>query len=89
MHIFGKKSSFFNLTDGYDGRLIGGLPFAESLQHPLKAVHRFLRRCDLHLPAGGEYPAIEIAAEINGRLHSEVVLVHDLRGNVLSEARGC
>lgn len=62
---------------------------AVDFQHPLKAVHRFLRRCDLHLPAGGEYPAVEIAAEINGRLHSEVVLVHDLRGNVLSEAGGC
>lgn len=52
----------------------------------MKAVYRFLRRCDLHLPAGGEYPAIEIAAEINGCLHSEVVLVHDLRGNILPEA---
>ena len=61
-HLRG-KSSFFNLTDGYAGRFIGGLPFAEALQHPLKAVHRFLRRCDLHLPAGGEYPAVEIAAE--------------------------
>ena len=70
----------------YEGRFIGGLPFAEALQHPLKAVHRLLRRCDLHLPAGGEYPAVEIAAEINGRLHSEVVLVHNLRGNILSEA---
>lgn len=89
MHTFGEKSSFFNLTDGYAGRFIGWLPFAEALQHPLKAVYRFLRRCDLHLPAGGEYPAVEIAAEINGRLHSEVVLVHDLRGNVLSEAGGC
>ena len=59
---------------------------AVDFQHPLKAVHRFLRRCDLHLPAGGEYPAIEIAAEINGRLHSEVVLVHDLRGCILPEA---
>ena len=39
----------------------------------MKAVYRFLRRCDLHLPAGGEYPAVEVAAEINGRLHSEVV----------------
>ena len=77
MHTFGEKSSFFNLTDGYAGRFIGWLPFAEALQHPLKAVYRFLRRCDLHLPAGGEYPAVEIAAEINGRLHSEVVLVHN------------
>ena len=86
MHTFGEKSSFFNLTDGYAGRFIGWLPFAEALQHPLKAVHRFLRRCDLHLPAGGEYPAVEIAAEINGRLHSEVVLVHNLRGSILPEA---
>ena len=70
----------------YEGRFIGGLPFAEALQHPLKAVHRLLRRCDLHLPAGGEYPAVEIAAEINGRLHSEVVLVHNLRGSILPEA---
>lgn len=62
------------------------MPFAEALQHPLKAVYRFLRRCDLHLPAGGEYPAVEIAAEINGRLHSEVVLVHNLRGCILPEA---
>ena len=86
MHTFGGKSSFFNLTDGYAGRFIGWLPFAEALQHPLKAVYRFLRRCDLHLPAGGEYPAVEIAAEINGRLHSEVVLVHNLRGSILPEA---
>ena len=86
MHTFGEKSSFFNLTDGYAGRFIGWLPFAEALQHPLKAVYRFLRRCDLHLPAGGEYPAVEIAAEINGRLHSEVVLVHNLRGCILPEA---
>lgn len=62
---------------------------AVDFQHPLKAVYRFLRHSDPHLPAGGEYPAVEIAAEINGRLHSEVVLVHDLRENVLSEARGC
>lgn len=86
MHTFGEKSSFFNLTDGYAGRFIGWLPFAEALQHPLKAVYRFLRRCDLHLPAGGEYPAVEIAAEIDGRLHSEVVLVHNLRGSILPEA---
>ena len=86
MHTFGEKSSFFNLTDGYAGRFIGGLPFAEALQHPLKAVHRFLRRCDLHLPAGGEYPAVEIAAEINGRLHAEMIIIHDLRGNILTEA---
>lgn len=59
---------------------------AVDFQHPLKAVHRLLRRCDLHLPAGGEYPAVEIAAEINGRLHSEVVLVHNLRGCILPEA---
>ena len=62
---------------------------AVDFQHPLKAVYRFLRRCDLHLPAGGEYPAVEIAAEINGCLHAEMALVHDLRGNVLYEARGC
>ena len=62
---------------------------AVDFQHPLKAVYRFLRRCDLHLSAGGEYPAVEVTAEINGRLHSEVALVHDLRGNVLYEARGC
>ena len=62
---------------------------AVDFQHPLKAVHRFLRRCDLHLPAGGEYAAVEIAAEINGCLHAEMALVHDLRGNVLYEARGC
>ena len=86
MHTFGEKSSFFNLTDGYAGRFIGWLPFAEALQHPLKAVHRFLRRSDLHLPAGGEYPAVEIAAEIDGCLHAEMVLVHDLRGNILPEA---
>ena len=89
MHTFGEKSSFFNLTDGYAGRFIGWLPFAEALQHPLKAVYRFLRRCDLHLPAGGEYPAVEIDAEINGCLHAEMALVHDLRRNVLYEARGC
>ncbi len=86
MHTFGEKSSFFNLTDGYAGRFIGWLPFAEALQHPLKAVYRFLRRCDSHLPAGGEYPAVEIAAEIDGCLHAEMVLVHDLRGNILPEA---
>ena len=89
MHTFGEKSSFFNLTDGYAGRFIGWLPFAEALQHPLEAVYRFLRRCDLHLPAGGEYPAVEIAAEIDRRLHGEMVLVHNLRENVLSEARDC
>lgn len=86
MHTFGEKSSFFNLTDGYAGRFIGWLPFAEALQHPLKAVYRFLRRCDSHLPAGGEYPAVEIAAEINGRLHGEMIIIHDLRGNILPEA---
>lgn len=86
MHTFGEKSSFFNLTDGYAGRFIGWLPFAEALQHPLKAVYRFLRRCDLHLPAGGEYPAVEIAAEIDRCLHAEMSLVHDLRGNILPEA---
>ena len=86
MHTFGEKSSFFNLTDGYAGRFIGWLPFAEALQHPLKAVYRFLRRSDPHLPAGGEDPAVEIAAEINGRLHSEMILVHDLRGNIHPEA---
>ena len=85
MHTFGEKSSFFNLTDGYAGRFIGWLPFAEALQHPLKAVYRFLRRCDLHLPAGGEYPAVEIAAEINGCLHAETAFVHNLRGNILPE----
>jgi len=62
---------------------------AVDFQHPLKAVYRFLRRCDLHLPAGGEYPAVEIDAEINGCLHAEMALVHDLRRNVLYEARGC
>ena len=62
---------------------------AVDFQHPLKAVHRLLRRCDLHLSAGGEYPAVEIAAEINGCLHAEMALVHDLRRNVLYEARGC
>lgn len=86
MHTFGEKSSFFSLTDGYDGCFIGWLPFAEALQHPLKVVYRFLRRCDSHLPAGGEYPAVEIAAEIDGCLHAEMVLVHDLRGNILPEA---
>lgn len=59
---------------------------AVDFQHPLKAVHRLLRRCDLHLSAGGEYPAVEIAAEIDGCLHAEMVLVHDLRGNILPEA---
>lgn len=59
---------------------------AVDFQHPLKAVHRFLRRCDLHLPAGGEYPDVEVTAEINSRLHSEVILVHDLRGCILPEA---
>lgn len=72
------------LSDGMFYRRV-----AVDFQHPLKAVHRFLRRCDLHLPAGGEYPAVEIAAEIDGCLHAEMVLVHDLRGNVLYEARGC
>ena len=86
MHTFGEKSSFFNLTDGYAGRFIGWLPFAEALQHPLKAVYRFLRRCDLHLPAGGEYPAVEIAAEIDRRLHAEMIIIHDLRRNILPEA---
>ena len=52
----------------------------------MKAVYGFLRRSDPHLPAGGEYPAVEIAAEINGCLHAEMVLVHDLRGNILPEA---
>lgn len=40
MHTFGEKSSFFSLTDGYDGRFIGGLPLAEALQHvPFPQVH--------------------------------------------------
>lgn len=52
----------------------------------MKAVYGFLRRSDPHLPAGGEYPAVEIAAEIDGCLHAEMVLVHDLRGNILPEA---
>ena len=89
MHTFGEKSSFFNLTDGYAGRFIGWLPFAEALQHSVKAFHRFLRRCDSHLPGRGKHPAVEIAAEINGCLHAEMALVHDLRRNVLYEARGC
>ena len=59
---------------------------AVDFQHPLKAVHRFLRRCDLHLPAGGEYPAVEIAAEIDRRLHAEMIIIHDLRRNILPEA---
>lgn len=52
----------------------------------MKAVYGFLRRSDPHLPAGGEYPAEEIAAEIDGCLHAEMVLVHDLRGCILPEA---
>ena len=52
----------------------------------MKAVYGFLRRSDPHLSAGGEYPAEEIAAEIDGCLHAEMVLVHDLRGNILPEA---
>ena len=86
MHTFGEKSSFFNLTDGYAERFIGWLPFAEALQHPLKAVYGFLRRSDPHLSAGGEYPAVEIAAEIYRHLHAEMALVHDLCGNILPEA---
>lgn len=86
MYTFCEKSSFFSLTDGYDGRFIGGLPFAEALQHSAKAVHRFLRFHNPHLPGRGEHPAVEIAAEIDRRLHAEMALVHDLRGNILSEA---
>ena len=85
MHTFGEKSSFFSLTDGYDGRFIGGLPFAEALQHPVKAFHRFLRLHYSHLPGRGKHPAVEIAAEINGCLHAETAFVHDLRGNILPE----
>ena len=62
---------------------------AVDFQHPLKAVCRFLRHGDPHLPAEGEDPAVEIAAEIDRRLHGEMVLVHDLRENILSEARDC
>lgn len=86
MHTFGEKSSFFSLTDGYDGRFIGGLPFAEALQHPLKAVHRFLRFHNPHLPGRGKHPAVEIAAEIDRRLHDEMIIIHDLRRNILPEA---
>lgn len=58
---------------------------AVDFQHPLKAFHRFLRRCDSHLPGRGKHPAVEIAAEINGCLHAETAFVHDLRGNILPE----
>lgn len=52
----------------------------------MKAVHRFRWGYDSHLSGRGEYPAVEIAAEIDGRLHAEMALIHDLRGNILSEA---
>ena len=58
---------------------------AVDFQHPLKAFHRFLRRCDSHLPGRGKHPAVEIAAEINGCLHAETAFVHNLRGNILPE----
>lgn len=86
MHTFGEKSSFFNLTDGYAGRFIGWLPFAEALQHSVKAFHRFLRRCDSHLPGRGKHPAVEIAAEIDRYLRAEMVCIDGLHGNILPEA---
>lgn len=52
----------------------------------MKAVYGFLRCSDPHIPGSGEYPAVEIAAEIDGRLHAETALVHDLRENILPEA---
>lgn len=52
----------------------------------MKAFHRFLRFHNPHLPGRGKHPAVEIAAEIDRRLHAEMALVHDLRGNILSEA---
>ena len=51
-----------------------------------KPSNASLRRSDYHLPSRGEYPAVEIAAEIDRCLHCEMVLIHDLRGNILPEA---
>ena len=52
----------------------------------MKAVHRFLRLHNPHLPGRGKHPAVEIAAEIDRRLHAEMIIIHDLCGNVLTEA---
>lgn len=72
-------------TAGQEGGFAGLLLVIVDFQHFAEAVHRFLRRGDLHLPGRGEYPAVEIAAGINC-FHAEMVLVHDLRRNVLPEA---
>ena len=52
----------------------------------MKSVHRFLWFHNPHLAGRGEHPSVEIAAEIDRRLHAEMALVHDLRRNVLTEA---
>ena len=59
---------------------------AVDFQHPLKAVYRFLRRCDSHLPGRGKHPAVEIAAEIDRYLRAEMVCIDGLHGNILPEA---
>lgn len=87
MHTFREKSLKSmpdRLSDGLFSPVDYG--FVVDFQHPLKAVLSFLRRCDLHLPGRGEYPDVEIAAEIDGRLRAEMALIHDLRGNILPEA---
>ena len=52
----------------------------------MKAFHRFLRFHNPHLPGRGKHPAVEIAAEVDRRLHAEMIIIHDLRGNILTEA---
>lgn len=52
----------------------------------MKAFHRFLRFHNPHLPGRGKHPAVEIAAEIDRRLHAEMIIIHDLRRNILPEA---
>lgn len=52
----------------------------------MKAFHRFLRFHNPHLPSRGKHPAVEIAAEIDRRLHAEMIIIHDLRRNILPEA---
>lgn len=58
----------------------------EALHHSVKAFHRFLRFHNPHLPGRGKHPAVEIAAEVDRRLHAEMIIIHDLRGNILTEA---
>ena len=52
----------------------------------MKAFHRFLRFHNPHLTGRGKHPAVEIAAEIDRCLHGEMIIIHDLRGNILPEA---